>query len=95
MFKKSRDAKSRDKQFVDVPTADITRSTFMRNYTHKTTFNSGDLIPVYVDEVLPGDTRKINTAFVARSSTPITPVMDESYLDLDYYFVPNRIIWDK
>lgn len=70
------------------------RSKFDRNHEHKTTINASDLIPVYWDEVLPGDNFKLNTKAVIRQNTMIKPVMDNSYIDVMYYFVPNRIIWD-
>lgn len=80
--------------FANVPNIDIQRSTFMRNSGHKTTLNAGDLVPIYVDEVLPGDTFKMDMASIVRMSTPIYPVMDNAYLDTYYFFVPNRIIWE-
>ena len=64
----------------------IPRSTFDRSFEHKTTFNTGDLIPIYMDEVLAGDTFKVDMSFVMRMTTPIHPVMDNSYLDV--YFSP-------
>lgn len=73
---------------------DIDRSIFERNSTHKTTFNFGELIPFYVDEVLPGDTFKVEQSMVARMATPIYPVMDNAYIDYYYFFVPNRILWE-
>lgn len=72
---------------------DMSRSTFKRDSSHKTTFNVGDLIPFYVDEVLPGDTFKVRTSKVVRMQTLLTPVMDNIYLDTYYFFVPNRIVW--
>lgn len=72
----------------------ITRSRFSRPSGHKTTFNSGELVPVYLDEVLPGDTISMDTAAVVRMSTPIHPVMDNAFLDLYYFFVPMRLVWD-
>lgn len=73
---------------------DIQRSKFVRPSTHKTTFNAGNLIPIYVDEVLPGDTFKMNMSSVIRMSTPIYPVMDNANLDVYFFFVPNRLVWD-
>lgn len=73
---------------------DIQRSRFVRPSTHKTTFNAGNLIPIYVDEVLPGDTFKMNMSSVIRMSTPIYPVMDNANLDVYFFFVPNRLVWD-
>lgn len=72
---------------------DMSRSTFKRDCSHKTTFDVGDIIPFYVDEVLPGDTFKVKTSKVVRMQTLLTPVMDNIYLDTYYFFVPNRIVW--
>ena len=80
-------------QFAMVPKADIPRSSFRRQSTHKTTFDSGYLVPVYVDEVLPGDTFNLKMTAFARMSTPIFPVMDNLYLDSFFFFVPNRLVW--
>ncbi len=73
---------------------DIQRSKFVRPSTHKTTFNAGSLIPIYVDEVLPGDTFKMKMSSVVRMTTPIYPVMDNAYMDIYYFFVPNRLVWE-
>ena len=81
--------------FSQVPRVEIQRSTFSRTHGHKTTFDAGYLIPVYVDEVLPGDTFKLDSKFFARLSTPIVPIMDNLYLDVQYFFVPNRLIWSN
>ena len=80
-------------QFAMVPKADIPRSSFRRQSTHKTTFDAGYLIPVYVDEVLPGDTFNLKMTAFARMATPIFPVMDNMYLDSFFFFVPNRLVW--
>ena len=82
-----------ESHFSELPSAEIQRSTFDRSASYKTSFNAGDLIPFYVDEVLPGDTFDISTAKVVRSQTMLTPVMDNIYLDTYYFFVPNRLIW--
>lgn len=79
--------------FSHIPTANIQRSTFSRSHGFKTTFNSGLLIPFYVDEVLPGDTFKVNSTLFARLATPIVPIMDNLYLDTFYFFVPHRLVW--
>ncbi|MBQ2713442.1 MAG: phage capsid protein [Clostridia bacterium] len=71
------------------------RSTFDRSSQHKTTFNAGKLIPIFVDEVLPGDTFKMETSCVVRMTTPVHPVMDNCYLDLYYFFIPNRLVWSS
>lgn len=73
-------------------TIKINRSAFNRPCTYKTTFQSGDLIPIFCDEVLPGDTFKLNSSFVLRNLTPLVPVMDNAYIDFYFFYVPNRII---
>ena len=80
-------------QFAMIPRADIPRSSFNVQTAHKTTFDAGYLIPVYVDEVLPGDTFNLKMTAFARLSTPIYPVMDNMHLDSFFFFVPNRLIW--
>lgn len=87
----SRNANGR---FSEVPVAHIGRSTFDRSCSVKTTFNTGDLIPFFVDEILPGDTFSIDTAKVVRLQTPLTPFMDNLYLDTYYFFVPDRLVWE-
>jgi hypothetical protein len=76
-----------------VPKADIPRSSFRRQQSHKTTFDAGFLVPVYVDEVLPGDTHNLSMTAFARMATPIYPLMDNLYLDSFFFFVPNRLVW--
>lgn len=80
--------------FSQVPRADIARSRFDRSSTIKTSFNVGELIPFYVDEVLPGDTFSVATSKVVRMQTMITPIMDNVYLDTYWFYVPSRILWD-
>lgn len=72
---------------------DMSRSTFNRDHSVKTSFNVGDLIPFYCDEVLPGDTFDITTSKVVRMPSLLTPIMDNIYLDTYYFFVPNRLCW--
>lgn len=81
-------------RFSVAPQVDIKRSIFDRSFQHKTTGNVGDLIPFFVDEVLPGDTFVVDTAFVARMTTPIKPVMDNAYIDIFYFAVPCRLLWN-
>lgn len=81
-------------RFAQAPQVDIQRSTFDRSSGHKTTFNAGKLVPIYVDEVLPGDTFEMKTSAIIRGSTPIFPVMDNANLDIYFFFVPNRLVWD-
>ena len=73
---------------------DLPRSTFDRSNTHKTTFDSGKLIPIFMEEVLPGDTFNLEYSYLIRMSTPLYPVMDTANLDVYFFFVPTRIIWD-
>lgn len=70
------------------------RSAFDRNCQHKTTINTGDLVPIYVDEVLPGDTVSMDVASLIRSLTVQAPVMDNAYLDIFAFWVPNRLVWE-
>ena len=72
---------------------DMSRSTFPRNSSVKTSFNVGDIVPFYVDEVLPGDTFDVSTSKVVRMPSLITPIMDNIYLDTYFFFVPNRLVW--
>jgi len=82
-------------QFTTIPKADIPRSKFDCQSTHKTTFDAGYLVPVYVDEVLPGDTFNLNMTAFARLSTPLYPIMDNMVMDSFFFFVPNRLIWSN
>ena len=72
----------------------MSRSRFARPFSHKTTFDAGQLIPFYLEEVLPGDTHQIDTSFLIRMQTLLDPVMDDMYLDTYYFFVPNRLVWE-
>lgn len=80
--------------FAQNPQVGVSRSRFRRNSDNKTTFNTGDLIPIYLDEVLPGDTHEIDMACVMRMATPIFPVMDNAFCDFYFFFVPNRLLWE-
>lgn len=83
-----------ESHFSQVPKADIQRSRFDRSSSVKTTFNVGDVVPFYVDEVLPGDTFDIKTSKVVRMQSLVTPIMDNIYLDTYFFFVPNRLVWE-
>lgn len=85
--------RNKDAGFNQVPRLDITRSRFKRRQDVKLTLNAGQLIPFYVDEVLPGDTFSIDQAAIIRMTTPIFPVMDNCHMDIYYFNVPCRIIW--
>ena len=93
-------------QFAMVPRADIPRSSFRMQRAYKSTFggldsdgvSAGDislLYPVFVEEVLPGDTFALRMTAFARLATPIFPVMDNLYLDSHFFFVPNRLVWEN
>lgn len=86
-------SRNQNSHFALNPTVDVSRSRFDRSSSVKFTMNAGDLIPFYVDEVLPGDTFKISTHKLCRMQTLITPVMDDMFLDTYYFFVPNRLVW--
>ena len=75
------------------PHVDISRSRFDRSASVKTSFNVGDIVPFYVEEVLPGDTFQVRSSKVVRMQTLLTPMMDNVYLDTYYFFVPNRLVW--
>lgn len=76
------------------PSVKISRSRFnIPAFSHKTTFNNGQLIPIFSAEVLPGDTFKLDFSYLLRSLTPIKPVMDNMFLDISFFFVPRRLVW--
>ena len=81
--------------FSEVPSVQIPRSSFNRSHTIKTTFDSGDLIPILVDEALPGDTFRTKLTAFARMATPIYPIMDNLFMDVFFFSVPNRLLWDN
>lgn len=82
-----------ESHFSTLPHIDIQRSRFDRSFSIKTTFNAGDVVPFYLEEVLPGDTFNVKTSKVVRMQTLLTPIMDNIYLDTYYFFVPNRLVW--
>jgi len=82
-------------QFARVPSAEIPRSSFDRSHGHKTTFDGGILIPIFVDEALPGDTFQLNMSAFARLATPIFPLMDNMFMDTQFFSVPVRLVWDN
>lgn len=86
--------RNKDAGFNQVPRLDITRSRFKRRQDVKLTLNAGQLIPFYVDEVLPGDTFSVDQAAIIRMTTPIFPVMDNCHMDIYYFNVPCRILWE-
>jgi len=82
-------------QFAQVPSVSIERSVFDRSHGYKTTFDPGYLVPVFVDEVLPGDTFHLNMSCFARLTTPLKPLMDNMYLESFFFFVPYRLVWSN
>lgn len=87
-------SRNTDNHFGLAPMKSIGRSSFKRPCTHSTTFNTGEIIPFYAEEVLPGDTCKMKTSALIRMTTPINPVMDNAWLDTYYFFVPRRLVWE-
>jgi len=81
--------------FAQVPKAEIPRSSFDRRSGHKTTFNSGYLIPIFWDEALPGDTFNLSMTAFARLATPLHPFMDNVFLNSFFFAVPYRLVWDN
>ncbi len=81
--------------FSKVPKADIPRSSFNRSHGYKTTMDAGYLVPIFVDEALPGDTFNLDMSGFGRLATPINPVMDNMYLDTFFFAVPVRLLWDN
>lgn len=80
--------------FSQVPSADVPRSKFDRSHAHKTTFDAGKLIPVFIDEVMPGDTHTMSVTQFSRLATPLHPIMDNIYMDTHFWFVPMRLVWE-
>lgn len=83
-----------ESHFSTLPDIDIQRSVFDRSSGHMTSFNCADLIPIYVDEVLPGDSVRMTTSKVIRAQTLLTPTFGNMYLDTYWYFIPMRLVWD-
>lgn len=88
-------SKQNSYSFSQVAQANISRSKFNRSHGLKTTFDSGKLIPIFLDEVVPGDTHNLQTSSLVRLSTPLHPIMDNIYLDYHFFFVPYRLVWDN
>lgn len=87
--------RNNERHFNQIPEMKASRTRFNRDQTILTTFDSGKLIPFYVDEVLPGDTFNVNTSAIIRMTTPKYPVMDDAFIDFYYFYCPNRILWDE
>lgn len=86
--------RNNERHFLNVPQMHTSRTRFNRDQTILTTFDSGQLIPFFVDEVLPGDTFQVDTSAIIRMTTPKYPVMDDAFIDFYYFYCPNRILWD-
>jgi len=82
-------------RFSQIPSVDTPRSQFDRSCGLKTTFYPADLVPIFVDEALPGDTINLRTASFCRMSTPFYPVMDNMFMDFFFFAVPIRLVWDN
>lgn len=87
--------RNNERHFNQIPEMKASRTRFNRDQTILTTFDSGELIPFYVDEVLPGDTFEVDTSAIIRMTTPKYPVMDDAFIDFYYFYCPNRILWDN
>lgn len=87
--------RNNERHFNQIPEIKASRTRFNRDQTILTTFDSGKLIPFYVDEVLPGDTFNVDTAAIIRMTTPKYPVFDDAFIDFYYFYCPNRILWDN
>lgn len=85
--------RNNERHFNQIPEMKASRTRFNRDQTILTTFDSGKLIPFYVDEVLPGDTFNVDTTAIIRMTTPKYPVMDDAFIDFYYFYCPNRILW--
>ena len=81
--------------FSEVPRVSIPRSSFNRSHGYKTTFDADGLVPIFVDDVVPGDTFNLKMDFFARLATPLYPIMDNMYLESFWFFVPYRLVWDN
>lgn len=91
----ARNIRVNQSHFAMVPQANIRRSVFDRSHVYKTTFNEGQLIPYFVDEVIPGDTFTLNPVEFCRLATPVVPFMDNIYIESFFFFVPSRLVYDK
>lgn len=79
--------------FSRIPQTEIQRSTFDRSHGLKTAFDSGYLVPIELQEVLPGDTVDFDATLLARLPSTVTPIMDNVFLDTQFFFVPSRLLW--
>lgn len=93
--RKFRQPPTEQTHFANVPSAEIERSTFDRSHGHKTTMGAGRCVPVFVDEVVPGDTFELSSTAFCRLATPLKPIFDNIYLDTHFWYVPYRLVWDR
>jgi len=82
-------------QYGQVPRADIPRSSFNLSHRHLTAFDADYLVPIIVQDIIPGDTWNLNCSHFARLATPLYPIMDNLYIDTFYFFTPYRLLWDN
>ena len=80
--------------FSQLPSIDISRCKLTKGHDYKTTWNTGSLIPIYVDDIIPGTTVKMRQSELVRMMTPIAPVLDNAYMDIYWFFTPYRLVWD-
>jgi len=94
-FKRHKQKSVMSHEFSRIPSANIQRSTFKRSHGYKTTLDPDLIYPIYLDEILPGDTFNVKLSSIARLNTPIVPIMDNMFMDFFFFFVPNRLVWDQ
>lgn len=73
----------------------INRSTFNRSHGYKTTMDAGLLYPFCIDEILPGDSFRVSVNCFGRLNTPIHPILDNLYVDIHWWWVPIRQVWNN
>lgn len=81
-------------QFNNISPAPVPRSSFKRDFTRRTTFNASYLVPIFLDEILPGDEVHVKMNAFTRMATPIKPLMDNLYQETHWFFIPNRLVWE-
>lgn len=82
-------------QFDSIGDTKHPRSSFRRDFTHRTTFDQDYLVPIYLEEILPGDELTVKMTAMTRQATPIKPIMDNLYQDTFWFFVPMRLVWQN
>lgn len=80
-------------KFSQIPAVNTQRSAFNRSFAMKDTFDFDYLVPIFVDEILPGDTCNLRAQTFGRLATQLVPIMDNMYIDYFFFFVPNRLVW--